>query len=42
MKALREAVFPDEVAHFRDALLKLNLTPVEQEELRVLLWEKIG
>ena len=42
MKALREAVFPDEIAHFRDALLKLDLTPVEQEELRELVWEKIG
>jgi hypothetical protein len=42
MKALGEAVFPDEITHFRDALLKLDLTPVEQEELRKLLWEKIG
>ncbi len=42
MKALREAVFPDEIAHFRDALLKLDLTPAEQDELRKVLWEKIG
>lgn len=42
MKALREAVFPDEIAHFRAVLLKLNLTPAEQEELRKVLWEKIG
>jgi len=42
MKALREAVFPDEIAHYRDVLLKLNLTPAEQEELRKVLWEKMG
>ena len=42
MKALRGAVFPDEIAHFRDMLLKLDLTPREQEELKKLLWEKIG
>ncbi len=40
MKGLRDATFPDEIAHFRDALLKLNLTPKEQEELKELLWEK--
>jgi hypothetical protein len=40
MKGLRDATFPDEIAHFRDVLLKLNLTPTEQEELRKLLWEK--
>lgn len=42
MKALREAFFPDEVAHYRDVLVKLDLTPEEQEELRNVLWEKIG
>ena len=40
MKGLRDATFPDEIAHFRDALLKLNLTPKEQEDLKKLLWEK--
>ncbi len=40
MKALRDATFPDEIEHFCDALLKLSLTPMEQEELRKLLWEK--
>jgi hypothetical protein len=38
MKALREANFPDEIAHFRNMLLKLSLIPTEQE----VLWEKIG
>jgi hypothetical protein len=42
LKALREANFPDEIAHFRDMLLKLNLTLIEQEELRKALLEKIG
>jgi uncharacterized protein HemY len=42
LKALREANFPDEIAHFRNMLLKLNLTPAEQEELQKVLWEKIG
>jgi hypothetical protein len=42
MKALRDAIFPGEVAHYRDVLLKLDLTPAEQEELRKVLWEKIG
>lgn len=42
LKALREANFPDEIAHFRDMLLKLNLTPLEQEKLRKVLLEKIG
>lgn len=42
LKALREANFPDEIAHFRDVLLKLNLTPLEQEKLRKVLLEKIG
>ena len=40
MKGLREATFPDEIGHYRDMLLKLNLSPVEQEELKKLLWEK--
>jgi hypothetical protein len=40
MKALRDATFPDEIEHFHEALLKLNLTPMEQEELKKLLWEK--
>jgi hypothetical protein len=40
MRGLRDATFPDEIAHFRDALLKLNLTQTEQEELKKLLWEK--
>ena len=40
MKGLRDATFPDEIAHFRDALLKLNLSSVEEEELKKLLWEK--
>jgi aldehyde:ferredoxin oxidoreductase len=40
MKGLRDATFPDEIAHFRDTLLKLNLTPKEGEELKKLLWEK--
>jgi hypothetical protein len=37
MKGLRDATFPDEIAHFRVALLKLNLTTSEQEELKKLL-----
>src|SRR5579863_5594105 len=41
MKALRNAIFPDEVAHFQALLLKLDLTAEEQEELRKVLWEKI-
>ena len=40
MKGLQDATFPDEIAHFRDALLKLNLTPTEQGGLQELLWEK--
>ena len=40
MKGLRGATFPDEIAHFRDRLLKLNLTTKEGEELKKLLWEK--
>ena len=40
MKGLRGATFPDEIAHFRDRLLKLNLTPKEGEELKKLLWER--
>ena len=40
MRGLRDATFPDEIAHFRDVLLKLNLTQTEQEELKKLLWEK--
>ena len=40
MKGLHDATFPDEIGHFRDVLLKLNLTPMEQEELKKLLWEK--
>jgi len=40
MKGLQDATFPDEIAHFRDVLLKLDLTPKEQEELKQLLWEK--
>ena len=40
MKGLRDATFPDEIAHFRDTLLKLNLTSIEEEELKKLLWEK--
>ena len=40
MKGLRDATFPDEIAHFRDALLKLKLRPIEEEELKKLLWEK--
>lgn len=42
MKALREALFPDEVAYYRDMLLGFELMPEEQEELRRLLWEKMG
>ena len=42
LKALREATFPDEIAHFRDMLLKLNLTPLEQKELRKVLLAKMG
>ena len=42
LKALREANFPDEIAHFRDMLVKLNLTPLEQEELRKVLLAKMG
>lgn len=41
LKALREAKFPDEIAHFQRMLLKLNLTPLEQEELQKVLLEKI-
>ena len=40
MKGLHDATFPDEIAHFRDELLKLDLTPKEQEDLKQLLWEK--
>src|SRR5690348_7862888 len=40
MKGLRDATFPDEIAHFQDELLKLDLTPKEQEDLKQLLWEK--
>jgi hypothetical protein len=40
MRGLRDATFPDEIAHFRDVLLKLNLRPTEREELKKLLWEK--
>ena len=40
MKGLRGTTFPDEIAHFRDRLLKLNLTTKEGEELKKLLWEK--
>ena len=40
MKSLHDATFLDEIAHFRDALLKLDLTPKEQENLKKLLWEK--
>ena len=40
MKGLSGATFPDEIAHFRDELLKLDLTPKEQEDLKTLLWEK--
>lgn len=42
LKSLREATFPDEIAHFRDMLLKLNLTPLEQKELRKVLLAKMG
>ena len=42
LKALREASFPDEIAHFRNKLLKLNLTPIEQEALQKVLLEKMG
>ena len=42
LKALREANFPDEIAHFRDVLLKLNLAPIEQEGLQKVLLEKMG
>lgn len=42
LKALREANFPDEITHFRDMLLKLNLTPAEQEELQKVLLAKMG
>ena len=40
MKGLRDSTFPDEIAHFRNVLLKLNLTPTEEEELKKLLWQK--
>lgn len=42
IKALREANFPDEIAHFRDMLLKLNLTLAEYQELQKALWELNG
>lgn len=42
MKALREAKFPDEIAHFRGILLKLNLNPVERDEMQKVLLDKIG
>ena len=42
MKALQEAKFPDEIAHFRDILLRLNLTQEEQEQLQKVLLSKIG
>ena len=41
MSGLRRAVFPDEIAHFQNILLKLNLTPKEQEEFQKVLWEKL-
>jgi hypothetical protein len=42
LKALHEANFPDEIAHFQGMLLKLKLTPAEHEELQKVLLEKIG
>lgn len=41
MKSLRDSKFPDEIAYFRDALRKLNLTSAEEAELREILWAKI-
>lgn len=41
LRSLRAAVFPDEVAHFQNLLLKLNLTSEEQQEFQKVLWEKI-
>ena len=40
MKGLQDVTFPDEIAHFRDALFKLNLTTTERAKLKELLWEK--
>jgi hypothetical protein len=42
IKALREANFPDEIAYFRDILLKLNLTSAEYQMLQKVLWELSG
>lgn len=42
LKAFRGANFPDEVAYFRDMLLKLSLTPEERQTLHKVLWEKTG
>lgn len=39
--AIRKASFPDEIAHFREMLLRLKLTPPEYEELERLLLEKM-
>ncbi len=42
MKALRESLFPDEVAYYLRVLQGLDLTPAEKEELRKVLWERGG
>lgn len=42
MKDLQNAVRPDEIAGFRDVLLKLNLTDSEKEQLQTLLVAKNG
>lgn len=42
MKALKKAKFPDEIAHFRDILLKLKLTQEEHDEVQKVLLSKIG
>ena len=42
LKALHEARFPDEIAYFRDMLLKLSLTVAEHQEMQKVIWEKIG
>ncbi|MEO8955130.1 MAG: hypothetical protein ABI465_11220 [Ktedonobacteraceae bacterium] len=37
LKALHEACFPDEVAYFRDMLLKLSLTEAEHQEMQKVI-----
>jgi len=40
LQALRDSMFPDEVAYYRDALYELELTPEEKAEVEEVLLEK--